>query len=255
MAIDRDTKLGTLAVLAADDHAVNRDFLRVGLASRVGALELVASGREAVRACARREFDVVLMDLHMPDMDGLSAWQRIRREATGRPPRVLALTADSRPDQHERLRAHGFRGVLHKPVMIESLLAALIAVAGDDHGFVEPDEMRHDPAPLLDADRAARAAGTPRRAVEMQQALARELTEGVAEIDGLIADGRHAEAAELLHRWSGAAGYSGAMRFREASARLERCLREGLDSAPGRLYFEWRRTLAGTLAAMAATQG
>jgi CheY-like chemotaxis protein len=194
------------------------------------------------------------MDLHMPDMDGLSAWERIRRrsrrDGRTRWPRIVALTADGRPGQSDRLRAHGFHGVLHKPVSIETLVEALSAVAADETSFVEPADAGSEPAALVDHSQAERAAGGVEQANELQQALARELADHVDAIDQLIANGRHAEAADRLHQWSGAAGYAGARRFSEASARLERCLRSGVNSSPGSLYFEWRRTLAGTLAAL-----
>lgn len=250
-----NTQLGRLAVLAADDHAINRDFLQVALAARVGKLELVTTGREAVQACTRSQFDVVLMDLHMPDLDGISAWERIRRLPGRRCPRILALTADGRPDQRQRLRAHGFDGMLHKPVSIETLVGALEAVQARASAFIEPDDVAAEPPALLDADQAGRAAGSREAAVRMRRELARELSDGLARVDGLIAERRYAAAAELLHQWAGAAGYAGAQRLREATARLERCLTDGLDSSPGSLYFEWRRTLSATLAALAEADG
>jgi CheY-like chemotaxis protein len=251
MAAAGNMELSQLAVLAADDHAINRDFLQVALGARVGRLELATTGREAVQACTRSEFDVILMDLHMPDLDGISAWERISRLPGRRRPRILALTADGRPDQRQRLRAHGFDGMLHKPVSIETLVGALHAVHADANAFVEPDDAAAEPPALLDSEQAGRAAGSDEAAARMQRALARELSDGLGQVDGLIADRRYAAAAELLHQWAGAAGYAGAARLREATVRLERCLRDGLDSSPGSLYFEWRRTLSATLAALA----
>src|SRR6056297_4156775 len=80
-----------LAVLAVDDHEINRDFIHAALAPAVASLELACSGFEAIECCRKRRFDVVLMDLHMPDMDGLSAWEHIREQATGRSTRVIAF--------------------------------------------------------------------------------------------------------------------------------------------------------------------
>src|SRR6056297_1244613 len=115
---DQDSReIRDLAVLAVDDHQINRDFIQAALAPAVASLELAGTGYEAVERCRSRRFDIVLMDLHMPDMDGLTAWEQIRGQATGElSMRVIALTADSRPEERERLRCAGFHGFLSKPV-------------------------------------------------------------------------------------------------------------------------------------------
>jgi CheY-like chemotaxis protein len=85
---------------------------------------LASGGAEAVAAAARGGLDVILMDIHMPGMDGVEATRRIR-EAEGRGPRarIYAVTADTAPEQLERCRAAGMDGHLLKPIDRQALLA------------------------------------------------------------------------------------------------------------------------------------
>lgn len=236
-----------LAVLAVDDHEINRDFIQAALGPEVATLELAASGFDAVERCRKRQFDVVLMDLHMPDMDGLSAWERIRDQATGAlSTRVIALTADSRPEQRERLRSAGFHGFLSKPVAPGLLLLTIRRVVAGRDGFTEIQNPAERRALLLDDARAARACGSPARARQMRAALATELYDHFGALDDAIFSGRFEDAAAQLHQWAGACGYSGATRLEQACASLETSLRSDLDSSPGNLYLNLLRTMEST---------
>lgn len=253
---DQDSReIESLAVLAVDDHEINRDFIRAALGPAVASLELAASGFEAVECCRKRQFDIVLMDLHMPDMDGLTAWERICDQAGGGlPTRVIALTADSRPEERERLRNAGFHGFLSKPVAPDLLLFTIRRVVAGRDGFTEIQNPAERRALLLDDARAARACGSPRRARQMRAALAVEIDDHFESLDLAIATGRFEEAAEYLHQWTGACGYSGATRLEKACASLEASLRGDLDSSPGSLYLNWIRTVEGTRQSIRSAQ-
>lgn len=240
-------EIESLTVLAVDDHEINRDFIQAALAPAVAALELAGSGFEAIERCRERQFDIVLMDLHMPDMDGLTAWERICAQATGGlSTRVIALTADSRPEQRERLRNAGFHGFLSKPVPPGLLLLTIRRVAAGRDGFTEIQNPAERQALLLDDTRAARACGSPRRARQMRHALAAEIDDHLEALDHAISCGQFEAAAERLHQWAGASGYSGATRLEQACASLEASLRRELDSSPGNLYMTLLRTVEST---------
>jgi len=111
-------------VLVADDSAVNRAFIVRLLEKRGHRVITVDDGRQAVAAVARERFDLVLMDVQMPVMDGLQATMAIRhREETGggRVP-IVALTAHDQPGDAERCRAAGMDAHLTKPPSVEELL-------------------------------------------------------------------------------------------------------------------------------------
>ncbi|MCC6765402.1 MAG: response regulator [Deltaproteobacteria bacterium] len=119
-----------LAVLVAEDNAVNRNVIRQMLQRLDCAVSVVPSGREAVAAVQARSYDLVLMDVQMPGMDGLEATRTIRRlEAIGATAAarvtVVALTAHALEGQRERCLAAGMDDFLAKPLTLEALTAAI----------------------------------------------------------------------------------------------------------------------------------
>ena len=157
-----------LDVLVAEDHAVNRQVLAALLDSLGHRAHFVPGGREAIAAVQRQRFDLVLMDLHMPDIDGIEATRRIRalpeRAAATVP--IVALTADAFTDTRERCLVAGMNNFLGKPVSRERLGALLRQLFGSSAGSdaaaaAEPLPQRLDTAPsevapLLDAQAVAR---------------------------------------------------------------------------------------------------
>jgi CheY-like chemotaxis protein len=117
-----------MQVLIVDDHPVNRDLLRIMVqAADCDTLE-ACDGREAVDAVAVGAFDLVLMDVRMPGMDGLAATRAIRAlEAPARDTPILAVTADAMPEDAARCLAAGMDGHLAKPVTQARLYEAINA--------------------------------------------------------------------------------------------------------------------------------
>ncbi len=114
-------------VLVAEDNAVNQR-VAAGLLQNLGhAVLVVADGRAALAALERERFDLVLMDVQMPGMDGLEAAAELRRreQGTGRRMPVIALTAHAMKGDRERCVAAGMDGYLSKPVQVEELRKVL----------------------------------------------------------------------------------------------------------------------------------
>ncbi len=117
-----------LCILLADDHPANRKVIEVLLAPTGATLVSVENGQEALDACAEDRFDLILMDMQMPVMDGLTATAAIRAMETERGlPRtpLLMLTANAMPEHVEQGRAAGADGHLAKPVTTQTLFAAI----------------------------------------------------------------------------------------------------------------------------------
>jgi CheY-like chemotaxis protein len=130
-AEDDTRALGAVRVLLAEDHPTNQKIVQLILDAVGAELMIVEDGRQALRALEAQTFDVVLMDMQMPEMDGLTATAllREREAATGavRTP-VIMLTANAL-DEHKRFsRDAGADRHLSKPIRAADLLSAMQAV-------------------------------------------------------------------------------------------------------------------------------
>jgi signal transduction histidine kinase len=116
----------SLRVLLVDDIKINRDIVGSFLDAAGHTVTLTESGRESVRLAAEQQFDLILMDVRMPEMDGLEATRRIRAlpGCHGQLP-ILALTAYTSPDQVAQCRDAGMDGHIPKPVDYETLIPAI----------------------------------------------------------------------------------------------------------------------------------
>jgi len=128
-----DSYLRGLRVLAADDNAANRKLLSL-MMEKLGVTCLLAKdGAEALEMWRAHEFDIILLDISMPVMDGLEALQTMLDEASAvdaKLPPVLAATANVMPDQIESYLAAGFSGVLPKPFRRDDLVGTLVHAMG-----------------------------------------------------------------------------------------------------------------------------
>lgn len=123
-----------LRVLAADDHPTNRAVIEVILGLVDAELTCVEDGAQAVEAFRATDFDVVLMDLQMPVMDGLTAIREIRRieaESARRRTPVLAISANAMSEHVEASRAAGADMHIPKPVVPNNLLEVLAQAVAD----------------------------------------------------------------------------------------------------------------------------
>jgi PAS domain S-box-containing protein len=120
-----------LHILLAEDNVINRALATGLLAKRGHSLVHAANGREAVEAAAREVFDLIFMDVQMPEMDGFEATRRIREieEPLGRHTPIIAMTAHAMTGDRERCLAGGMDDYLSKPLQKAELLKLLEGVS------------------------------------------------------------------------------------------------------------------------------
>ncbi len=128
LAVDRE--LGVrhpLRILLAEDNAVNQK-LALRLLERMGyTADVAPDGLEAIAALERAQYDVVLMDVQMPELDGLEATRQIRARWPDRPVRIVAMTANAMEGDREASLAAGMDDYLSKPIRPDELALALDA--------------------------------------------------------------------------------------------------------------------------------
>ncbi|MEE8436485.1 MAG: response regulator, partial [bacterium] len=112
---------GRVRLLVAEDNAVNQKLIHALLSKQGIKVQMAQNGREAVELIQRQQFDLVLMDIQMPEMDGLTATREIRRLKNGHALPIIALTAESLTADMERCIAAGMNDYLAKPVMPDLL--------------------------------------------------------------------------------------------------------------------------------------
>jgi CheY-like chemotaxis protein len=114
-----------LRILLAEDNTVNQ---HVGLLmlSRLGYVaDLAQDGQQAVKAIERAEYDLILMDIQMPDMNGIDAARVIREKLVPKCPSIFALTAEALEGDKQRFLSLGFDGYLSKPLQTHTLQEAI----------------------------------------------------------------------------------------------------------------------------------
>jgi CheY-like chemotaxis protein len=116
------------SVLVAEDNPLNYELIRDLLDARGHDVEWAKDGEEALGLARSGRFDLLLLDLHMPRLDGLEVMRGIRAEPPSRPLKVIALTADAMVGVREDLFAAGVDGYLSKPLDLSALLREMETV-------------------------------------------------------------------------------------------------------------------------------
>ena len=123
---DAETEVSPLRILLAEDSAVNQKVALALLAKLGYRADVVGNGLEALTALERERYDVVLMDIQMPELDGLDTTRRIHeRWQSGERPRIIAMTANAMQEDRDACFAAGMDDYVAKPIRPETLAEAL----------------------------------------------------------------------------------------------------------------------------------
>jgi signal transduction histidine kinase/CheY-like chemotaxis protein len=230
-----------LRILVAEDYPVNRQVI-LGLLQHLGyRADLAANGLEVLEALKRQPYDLVLMDVQMPEMDGLEATRRIRRLLpAGRQPRIVAMTAHAMAGDRERCLEGGMDGYLSKPVQISELAAVLADVA--DVASIEAVPAGPGPAasdaPLdLQALSVLCELSRPGRDVlgELVQTFAASSADDLAALRRLAEEGRWRDVQETAHRLKGGSAALGGVQVVALCAAIEERVRAARTDEVGPL--------------------
>jgi len=213
-----------LRILLAEDNAVNQQVATAMLLKRGHHVDVASNGREAVDAVAREPYDVILMDIQMPEMDGFEATEQIRGLPQGRSLPIIALTAHALSGERERCLARGMSGYLAKPFKAHDLFAAV-----EGRG-AQPADTAATRAPAVDLAAFRRT---------MEEAGAADAVDGILEtfvatlpqrLEALVAAAGGTETEPLhraAHAFKSAAGTIGAGHLAALLEEMERAAQGG----------------------------
>jgi CheY-like chemotaxis protein/HPt (histidine-containing phosphotransfer) domain-containing protein len=224
---------GKLRLLLAEDNKINQKFALALLARAGYAADVAENGLQAVDAVRRHDYDAVLMDIQMPELDGIQATKQIRAMpgSKGKIP-IIALTAHAMAGAREEYLAAGMDDYVSKPIEPPVLLAKLAAIAGGRQPMQAPPEKLDIPdveQAALDQLRAVMDRDSAREFVEMYIADAGE------RLARMKAGQERAAIAADAHALIGIAGNVGATRVCELAREVETACKSGDEAAARRL--------------------
>lgn len=238
----RAAEVHAARILLAEDNPTNQ-IVATGVLHRLGYADVtvVGDGKQAVEMALNRPFDAILMDCHMPEMDGYAATQMLRARGCTLP--VIAMTANAMKGDREKCLAAGMDDYLTKPVEGQALgevLARWLSRPSAPHRPEHGDALQAPQSPVV-YDRA----GVARRFQGDDELLPRVIESFLAHTPDLVArlqnavDGRRREDVQLLaHTVGGSSATLGGEALRQTAQALEQCSLEGDGDVMDRLMAE-----------------
>jgi two-component system sensor histidine kinase/response regulator len=230
--------LNGLRVLLAEDNAINQQ-IAVELLEGVGvSVDVADSGKEAVNVLLAdggdTRYDLVLMDLQMPDMDGYQATARIRAVPSLAELPIIAMTAHAMAEERDRCLAAGMRGHITKPIDPELLYRTLMHFhrPGQAAAAAKPINRRSHSAALSEiagldvADGLNRVAGNMKLYRSLLGQFVDQQADAVSAVRSALASEDFALAERLMHTLKGVSGNLGAKALSGLAAELERSLKD-----------------------------
>jgi len=258
-----------LRILLAEDNKINQKFATALLQQAGHSIEIAENGHQAVDAVRQSDFDVVLMDIQMPELDGIQATRQIRRipEPKGNIP-IIAMTANAMTGAKEEYLAAGMNDYISKPVQPEILHVKLAAIESSvvrrspdssaangaamairNAGSTGPTE----PAALDHARLAGLVAALPRSDIhELISLYLIDVDSHLARIADCRSNGDLENIAREAHTIVSTAGNLGAMRTSATARNLEIACRNGDRELSGELINELNEACAASSAAFKA---
>jgi two-component system, sensor histidine kinase and response regulator len=239
-----------LRILLAEDNLVNQRLTVRILEKRGHTVVVAANGHEALENFARDRFDLILMDIQMPVMDGLEATRMIRaheEHALAHTP-IIAMTAYAMKGDREKCLAAGMNDYLSKPFNTSDLCAMLEKYSHNpeliESGSARSREMRHHAlaGDEFDLPKALEMVGGDKELFkELADMLQRSLPEHLAKIRDAISKNDARTVERSAHSLKGAVGNFVARRAVAAAYRLEKIAREGLLAEASEAFLELQR--------------
>jgi CheY-like chemotaxis protein/HPt (histidine-containing phosphotransfer) domain-containing protein len=226
---------GRARILSVEDHPVNQRVV-LKMLERLGYHgDGVSNGREAVEVLRHREYDIILMDCQMPEMDGYAATRAIRSEFRGARGRVIiGVTANALNDDRQKCLDAGMDGYLSKPLLMEALadmLARWLAPGRDDNSKRVAAPSERPGVPAIDMRTISEFANSDESGEEfisnIIEVFLADMSERVRVADLQVSSHDNAGLAATAHAIKGSCGHFGAAHLMQLCAAIEDQFRKG----------------------------
>ncbi|MBG0754282.1 two-component sensor histidine kinase BarA [Vibrio cidicii] len=239
-----------LTVLAVDDNPANLKLITALLAERVTHVVACSSGQEAVELASKTPFDLIFMDIQMPQMDGVTACKQIKEGELNRQTPVIAVTAHAMSGERDRLLKAGMDDYLTKPIEEHILQQVLVhwnpntcdqqlnkigpCYAEVDQEPTTTSQTEHKADVIIDWQAALKQSANKE---DLAKDMLRMLTEFIPDVEQIVEqaldDSQYPrdELIHVIHKLHGSSSYCGVPRLKSLCATLEHALRSGVELA------------------------
>lgn len=258
-----DERLRSARILLAEDNITNQLVVTGILKKRGMRVNAVANGLEAVRALQNAPYDIVLMDVQMPEMDGLEATRKIREEGSGvldRKVCIIAMTAHAMAGDREKCLDAGMDDYVSKPVRPEEMFEAIEkgvrqkdkAIAANDTPEDKDDSAGNQPGSGdFNPDLLRERLDGDEEMIGMVLDIFREETSRIMEdIERAVRSGNTEDAGKHGHSLKGSSGNVGAIALQQVSAAVEKAGKDGDTESLRSLLADLKSTFQGTIRAI-----
>lgn len=235
-----------LKVMAVDDNPANLKLITALLTERVDTVVSCSSGENAIEEALKQKFDIILMDIQMPHMDGVTACHEIKLHSLNTDTPVIAVTAHAMLGERERLLKEGMDDYLTKP--IEEHVLQQVLVHWNPHPYqhqiekldiaqqigpevidVQQQSPPNQPLSVIDWNSALKQAANKQ---DLARDMLKMLVDSIPELTHLIDEAiqgqlTHDELLHQVHKFHGSCSYCGVPRLKKICAVIEQALRSG----------------------------
>ncbi|MFK4763820.1 transporter substrate-binding domain-containing protein [Desulfobaculum sp. SPO524] len=253
-------------VLLAEDNDINQQVATELLEQAGLAVTVASNGRDAVAKARSGDFDAILMDIQMPEMDGFEATAALRAEARFAHLPIIAMTAHAMAGDRDKSLERGMNDHVTKPIDPDALYTTLIQwIPHEGHGMDEAsappsatppaqdaDTLLPDALPGFDMDAGlTRVGGNAALYHSLLIKLRTDHADAAQRIRDMLADGNTADAERLAHTVKGAAGNLGADALSSAAKAVEFAIKDGATTPQAAQVNAFADALAATVATLA----
>jgi signal transduction histidine kinase/CheY-like chemotaxis protein/HPt (histidine-containing phosphotransfer) domain-containing protein len=238
----QNAAFGSLRILLAEDNPINQMVATALLASHGHEVEKAENGLEVLQKLETGEFDLILMDLQMPQMDGITTTKRIREneQISGKRIPIVALTAHMKGDSLDECMAAGMEAYLNKPIDEDRLLEVIAQVVDDNNGDAKasPETPAESEEPMRDTETTnynvvdekallARIGNNSQNLCALLDIFLNLYSEQLAQIRSAIDEADAEKLFGSAHKFKGSVANFGADAAMEAAVALEELGRSG----------------------------